>query len=122
MSNRRAVRRLVVPDATWLWSVRHACRPCSETVSLHRDGAETLRIVFSEGPGRFVPEYMGHTGSVGDGESTLNLNEPGVVRRLLDEATARGARETGRRETVLDGWLLFDAVVRADPRVGDRRE
>ena len=40
----------------------------------------------------------------------LNLNEPGVVRTLLDEALSRGWRadESGRSE--IDGWSLFDAV------------
>jgi hypothetical protein len=46
--------------------------------------------------------------STGPGK-LLNLNEPGVVRHLIDEARERGLLP-GAAE--LDGWDLFDAVLR----------
>ncbi|MFJ4920682.1 hypothetical protein [Streptomyces sp. NPDC088725] len=125
MGEKRRVRRLVVGDATWLWAVRHRCGRrdgrfgCRETLSLHREEAgTTLRLVFSAGPGRFVPEYTGHTGSVSNGTDHLNLNEPGVVRRLLDLAVAHDAVPGSPGTKEIDAWPLFDAVVGPDRPLG----
>ncbi|MCT2591744.1 hypothetical protein LHJ74_17885 [Streptomyces sp. N2-109] len=114
MRNGRALRRLVAGEAHWLWSVRHRhAECCREVLSLHREGAGvTLRIVFRAGPDRLVADGLWYSGSVGDGRGgLLNLHEPGVVRRFLDEALARGAVPPVRGETEIDGWPLFDALV-----------
>ncbi|MGP4110896.1 hypothetical protein ACTWP5_08260 [Streptomyces sp. 4N509B] len=108
------LRRLVVGDTTWLWSVHHSHRPrCHEVLSLHRQGVRTtVRILFPAGPGRYVAEGHWYAGSVADGQGDLlNLHEPGVVRRLLDEAAARGVLPDVPGETRLDGWPLFDRLV-----------
>lgn len=44
---------------------------------------------------------------------SLNLYEPGAVRRLLDEATERGLPPTLAGTTQIDGRPLYDAVVGA---------
>ncbi len=107
------MRRLVVGETTWLWSVRHKHFECREILSLHHEEAGvTLRIVFRAGPDRFVAEGLWYSGSVSDGRGgLLNLHEPGVVRTLLDEAAALGAVAGVRGETRIDGWPLFDALV-----------
>ena len=66
MSGKRRLRRLVVGPKAWLWSVHHRHGPpCSEVLSLHREGAgATLRLVFRAGPGRFVADGYGYAGSV----------------------------------------------------------
>ncbi|MFI9582161.1 hypothetical protein ACIHCQ_10010 [Streptomyces sp. NPDC052236] len=44
---------------------------------------------------RCATRARGHEGTVGDTErDSLNLYEPGAVRRLLDEATERGLLPT----------------------------
>jgi hypothetical protein len=43
-----------------------------------------------------------HAGEVRYGGRSLNLNRPGVIRALLDEA--------GWQAVELDGWDLFDVV------------
>ncbi|WP_338017518.1 hypothetical protein [Streptomyces adustus] len=70
-------------------------RCCHETLTLHPQPAGTggpLRIVFTEGPDRYVPggAPLG-SGDVGYVRgASLNLHEPGAVRALLDVALARG--------------------------------
>lgn len=112
-------RRLVVGDDTYLWSLRHRhrredgrARDCRETVRLRRSGTRgCLVITFRDGGGGPVPD-----GFVGSGEAAavsggyVNLNEPGSVRALLDEAVAGGWRPDDPRTVELDGWLLFPAV------------
>ncbi|MEU0946345.1 hypothetical protein ABZ379_26815 [Streptomyces canus] len=106
-----AVRQLVVGDWTYLWSLRHKHREgdvCRDVLHLVRDGVRT-RIVFRQGEGRGISCCYAHDGVVAMGPGrALNLNEPGTVRRLVDEATDRGLLP-GAAE--LDGWDLFDAVL-----------
>ncbi|MFF4058551.1 hypothetical protein ACFYZ8_02700 [Streptomyces sp. NPDC001668] len=112
MRKDRAVRTLVV-DArtTYLWSVRHKHRDgdvCRDVLHLVLDGVRT-RVVFREGERGGVSGGYSYVGCVSTGPGKLlNLNEPGVVRRLIDEATDRGLLP-GAAE--LDGWDLFDAVL-----------
>lgn len=109
----RRLRRLVVDGTAWLWTVRHRHPECREVLSLHREGARaTLRLVFRPGPGRYVADGFLHVGAVSSAHGEpLNLHEPGVVRRLLDEATARGLLPVAPGEDrELDGWPLFDAL------------
>ncbi|WP_407554921.1 hypothetical protein QOM21_34145 [Streptomyces sp. Pv4-95] len=63
------------------------------------------------GPGRLIPDGYLHTGAVANAlGDVLNLREPGVVRRFLDEAVARGVLPTSRTETEIDGRPPFDAL------------
>ncbi|MEU9126362.1 hypothetical protein AB0C96_42330 [Streptomyces sp. NPDC048506] len=115
MRRNRQPRRLVVGEETWHWSVRHRHAPhaCSEVLSLHHGGTRTtLRLVFRAQPGRMVPDGLLHSGGVGDRRGgVLNLHEPGVVRRFVDEVTARGLVPPVAREAEWDGWPLYDTVV-----------
>ncbi|MFE5483975.1 hypothetical protein [Streptomyces sp. NPDC056527] len=110
----RVPRRLTVDDTVWLWSVGHLHPPCRELLTLRRADAPhaQLRLVFQEGPNRVTQgAYMG-AGQVADTkDGYLNLNEPGVVRRFLDEATARDLLPTAHGMHETDGWPLFDALV-----------
>jgi hypothetical protein len=131
--NPRKPRRLVTDGWTYLWTLRHSHRvlddgrhaDCRETLSLHPQppgGGGPLRIVFAEGPGRYVsggfPMGSGDVGYVRG--ASLNLHEPGAVRALLDVASARGWRPEERRSVELDGWGLLEpaAEVRAGRDVG----
>ncbi|MDF3144773.1 MULTISPECIES: hypothetical protein [unclassified Streptomyces] len=112
MSNDRRLRRLVVDErTTYLWSVRHKHGDGDvrrDVLNLTLDGVRT-RIVFREGEGRGISDGYSYVGCVATGPGKLlNLREPGVVRGLVDEATARGLLP-GSAE--LDGWELFDAVL-----------
>ncbi|GAA3082233.1 hypothetical protein GCM10020000_80260 [Streptomyces olivoverticillatus] len=44
---------------------------------------------------------------------SLNLHEPGVVRALLDVASARGWQPGERQAVEIDGWPLLEAVAGA---------
>ncbi|MFK0212782.1 hypothetical protein [Streptomyces sp. NPDC090298] len=126
MRRARAPRRLTVDGQVWLWNVGHTHPGCRTYVTLRRAEARgaLLRLVYASGPGRVTagfPYGAGEVAAAGGGH--LNLNEPGVIRRLLDLATARGLLpcEHGVRE--VDAWPLFDALVDRAPRAGsDRRD
>ncbi|MER5930944.1 hypothetical protein [Streptomyces sp. NPDC002054] len=124
--NPRKPRRLVADGRVYLWSLRHSHRvtdsgrsaDCRETLTLHPQPAGTggsLRIVFAQEPGRFVPGGA----PLGSGDvgfirgASLNLHEPGAVRALLDAATARGWQPGERRAVELDGWSLLEAAAAA---------
>ncbi|MEU9864074.1 hypothetical protein AB0D99_24685 [Streptomyces sp. NPDC047971] len=114
MRRHRAPRRLVVDDTVWVWTVGHRHPPCRELLTLRRADTphDHLRLVFQEGPGRVTQGGTMGRGQIADtGDGYLNLNKPGVVRRFVEEATARGLLPTvpGGRE--IDGWPLFDALV-----------
>ncbi|MGX1540986.1 hypothetical protein [Streptomyces adustus] len=93
-------------------------RCCHETLTLHPQPAGTggpLRIVFTEGPDRYVPggAPLG-SGDVGYVRgASLNLHEPGAVRALLDVALARGWQPAVRQAVELDGWSLLEAAAAA---------
>ncbi|MEV6675111.1 hypothetical protein [Streptomyces sp. NPDC051162] len=123
-------RRLVADGRAYLWTLRHSHRvldsgrsaDCCQTLTLYPQPAGTggpLRIVFVEGPGRYVPGGFptgsGDVGYVGGG--SLNLYEPGAVRALLDAALACGWEPGERRAVEIDGWPLLEAAAAA--RVGD---
>ncbi|MFF8657365.1 hypothetical protein [Streptomyces huasconensis] len=120
-------RRLVADGHVYLWTLRHTHRRlpdsgwsagCRQTLTLHPQPPGTggpLRIVFDEGPGRYVPGgFPLGSGDVGyvDGGS-LNLHEPGDVRALLDAASAHGWRPGERQAVEVDGWPLLEAAVAA---------
>ncbi|MER5718958.1 hypothetical protein [Streptomyces sp. NPDC002132] len=119
-------RRLVADGRVYMWTIRHSHRrghdgrsmDCRQTLTLSPQPAGTggpLRIVFAEGPGRYVPggAPLG-SGDVGFVQGAgLNLHEPGAVRALLDVALARGWRPEERRAVEVDGWLLLEAAAAA---------
>ncbi|MFF8786211.1 hypothetical protein [Streptomyces sp. NPDC015125] len=107
------LRRLVIGEETWLWSVRHKHPECREILSLHHDATRaTVRIVFRDRPGRLVPDGLLHSGAVGArNRGVLNLHEPGVVRRIFDELASQGHLPAPAKEQELDGWPLYDALV-----------
>ncbi|MEU2229744.1 hypothetical protein [Streptomyces vietnamensis] len=115
MRGKNALRRLTVHDTVWLWRLGNVHPGCTTYLALHRSGAPDarLRLVFRDEPGRITagfPMGSGEVAAVDGGH--LNLNEPGVVRRLLDLATERALLpyENGVREE--DGWPLFDELTR----------
>ncbi|MGW4744640.1 hypothetical protein ACWEPR_07620 [Streptomyces sp. NPDC004290] len=112
MRRARAPRRLTVDGQVWLWNVGHTHPGCRTYVTLRRAEARgaLLRLVFESGPGRVTAGFPYGAGEVAAAAGHLNLNEPGVIRRLLDLATARGLLpyEHGVRE--VDAWPLFDIL------------
>ncbi|MCX4513745.1 hypothetical protein OHA27_26175 [Streptomyces sp. NBC_01619] len=129
----RKPRRLVVDGRTYLWTLRHdhcvresgRSADCRETLTLFPQPSGVggpLRIVFAEGPDRYVPGGFpmgsGDVGFVRGG--SLNLHEPGAVRALLDAACARGWQPGERRAVEVDGWTLLEAAATA--RAGDARD
>ncbi|RVU27640.1 hypothetical protein EOT10_04780 [Streptomyces antnestii] len=125
-------RRLIADGRTYLWTLRHSHsvadsgRSCCETLTLHTQPAGTggsLRIVFTQGPGRYVPggAPLG-SGDVGYTRgASLNLHEPGAVRALLDTALTRGWQPEGRRVREIDGWSLLEAAASAQAEASDGR-
>lgn len=118
MRREGALRKLTVDGTVWLWNVRHRHPDCRTVLTLRR--AETrhaqLRLVFRDGPGRIVAGYPMGLGEVAAVEGGwLNLNEPGVVRRFLEEALTRDLVPTTHGQWEEDGWPLFDTLTEADP-------
>ncbi|MFJ3765107.1 hypothetical protein ACIPQJ_11455 [Streptomyces sp. NPDC090082] len=124
MRRARAPRRLTVDGQVWLWNVGHTHPGCRTYVTLRRAEARgaLLRLVFASGPGRVTAGFPYGAGEVAAAGGHLNLNEPGVVRRLLDLATARGLLpcEHGVRE--VDAWPLFDTLTGGTPLRGPDRQ
>ncbi|MFI1400171.1 hypothetical protein [Streptomyces sp. NPDC020681] len=116
-------RRLVVDeDTVYVWTVRHrhtsdrgAVSDCRTLLAVRREGTTArLEFTFRQVKGRYIAETYFSSGDVGDtAQNWLNLYEPGVVRRLVDEATTRGLLPAAYGTTEVDGWPLFDAVVAA---------
>jgi hypothetical protein len=130
-----APRRLVVEGREYWWTLRHTHRrpaggpavDCRETLTLtHRPGPRAvsrLRIVFAEGPGRFVPggAYSG-SGDVGFVHGAhLNLHEPGAVRALLEAASGGDRQPDEPGETVVDGWTLLERAAALRERAAAAR-
>ncbi|WP_393087928.1 hypothetical protein [Streptomyces sp. LN704] len=121
---------MVADGRVYLWTMRHSHRrdpegrsvDCRQILTLFPRPAGTggpLRIVFADGPGRYVPGGAPFgSGDVGFTRGAdLNLHEPGAVRALLDVALARGWRPDERRAVEVDGWPLLEAAAAA--RAGD---
>ncbi|MFD5618712.1 hypothetical protein [Streptomyces yangpuensis] len=122
-------RRLVVDGRVFMWTMRHSHRrdgdgraaDCRHILTLSPQPAGTggpLRIVFADGPGRYVPGGAPFgSGDVGFTRGAdLNLHEPGAVRALLDVATARGWQPGERRAVEVDGWSLLVEAAAARAR------
>ncbi|PAU44831.1 hypothetical protein CK936_32795 [Streptomyces albireticuli] len=114
----------------YMWTMRHSHRKdhdgrsvdCRQILTLSPQPAGTggpLRIVFGDGPGRYVPGGAPFgSGDVGFTQGAdLNLHEPGAVRALLDVALDSGWQPAERRLVEIDGWTLLEAAVAA--RAGD---
>ncbi|MFE6887926.1 hypothetical protein [Streptomyces sp. NPDC057694] len=119
-------RQLVADGRLYMWTLRHSHRKdargrsvdCRQTLTLSPQPAGSggpLRIVFTEGPARYVPGGApfgsGDVGAVGGAD--LNLHEPGAVRALLDVALARGWQPEQRGPVELNGWDLLEAAAAA---------
>ncbi len=111
----------------YLWTLRHSHAHsgparddagwtvgCVQTLTLSPQPAGTggpLRIVFTSGPGRYVPGGAPFgSGDVGYVRgASLNLHEPGAVRALLDAAADRGwlPGPGASRAVEVDGWALL---------------
>ncbi|MEU4996284.1 hypothetical protein [Streptomyces sp. NPDC021622] len=127
MGNDRRLRRLVVDDrTTYLWSFRHrhdaaggaGGADCRHVLSLHREGGRfRTAVVFRAGPGHVISEGWWEHGSLvdmteNDDRKWLNLYEPGSVRLLVDEATARGLLPgEGAGQQEVDGWPLLEGAL-----------
>ncbi|MEU5896543.1 hypothetical protein [Streptomyces venezuelae] len=120
----RKPRRLIADGRAYLGTLRHSHsgagsgRTCRETLTLYPQPAGSggpLRIVFTEGPDRYVPGGA----PLGSGDvgyirgASLNLHEPGAVRALLDAASACGWQPEGRRAVEVDGWSLLETAAAA---------
>ncbi|MFG2989141.1 hypothetical protein ACGFZK_07540 [Streptomyces sp. NPDC048257] len=126
--NEKEPRRLVADGRVYMWRMRHSHRrdrdgravDCRQILTLSPQPAgtgSTLRIVFADGPGRYVPGSAFGSGDMGFTQGAdLNLHEPGAVRALLDVVLARGWQPTDRRPAEVDGWPLLEAAAAA--RVG----
>ncbi|MFE7772797.1 hypothetical protein ACFU5O_02635 [Streptomyces sp. NPDC057445] len=115
MRRARVPRRLTVGRTVWLWSVGHLHPECHEILTVRRADARhaQLRLVFRAGAGRPVAGAYRSSGLLGDAhDNTLNLHEPGVVLRFLEEAGSRGLLPDAHGMAEADGWPLFDAIVR----------
>nr|WP_256223739.1 hypothetical protein [Streptomyces sp. ok210] len=126
----KSPRRLVADARLYLWTLRHShsvvdsSRSCCETLTLYPQPAGAggpLRIVFTEGPGRYVPGGA----PLGSGDvgyirgASLNLHEPGAVRALLDVALAHGWQPEVRRVVEINGWSLLEAAAAARARTAE---
>ncbi|MEV7121097.1 hypothetical protein [Kitasatospora griseola] len=122
-------RRLVADGHVYLWTLRHHHRPlqdgrsteCREILTLYPQPTGTggpLHIVFTEGPGRYVPGgFPTGSGDVGDVRgNSLNLHEPGAVRALLDAAVTRGWQPQEPLGAEIDGWCLLVVAAAARTR------
>ncbi|MEU7282496.1 hypothetical protein AB0A69_27525 [Streptomyces sp. NPDC045431] len=114
MRRKGVLRTLMVGDTVWLWGRRHRHPDCRETLSLRRADAPQaqLRLVFRSGESGAAGGWpLGEGEIIGAGGHVLNLNEPGVARRFLDEAMTRGLLPTVNGVREEDGWPLFEALV-----------
>ena len=118
MKNDRRLRRLVVDDITWRWTVRQrvksAYEDCRLTLSLYPEGTRRrLALVFRPGSDRIISNCYFDPGALVrlPDRSYLNLYEPGTVRRLLDAAASPLDLFASKDVIEVDGWQYFDAVV-----------
>lgn len=122
------MRRLVVGDVVWRWTVRQRVRDrpedCSLTLSLFsEDARKRLVFVFRPGPERVVSNTYFDAGALMrlPDRTYLNVFAPGTVRRLLDAAMPSLDPFASEQPTEVDGWPYFDMVVDADDGKGALR-
>lgn len=112
------LRRLVVGDTTWHWTVRQRSRVaydhCHLKLSLYPQGSGRRRLVLLFGPSedRVVSNCYFDSGALVrlPDHTYLNLHEPGTVRRLLDAAAPNLDLQPSTQEVEVDGWPYFDAI------------
>lgn len=108
---------LVALEHHYLWRVKH-CHDddgCDEVLSIRRTGSQSGRALhFRPGSGFLIPD--GGTSASGvvrdDAGRWLILNEPGVVRTVVDTLTGSQWPTADRMFVHLDGWDWFDRVHR----------
>ncbi|GGN56867.1 hypothetical protein GCM10011579_018480 [Streptomyces albiflavescens] len=117
MGNERRLRRLIVGDTTWYWTVRQRVRPayddCRLTLSLRPEGTRRrLALVFRPSQDRIVSNTYFESGALVrlPDRTYLNLHEPGTVRRLLDAAMPILDLRPSEQVIEVDGWRYFDAI------------
>ncbi|MFE1313914.1 hypothetical protein [Streptomyces sp. NPDC058755] len=130
MRNERRLRRLVVGETVWYWTVRQHIRPayhdCRVTLSFFTGGTAKgagcrLSLVFAPCALGGVSNTYFESGTVVrlPDRSHLNLYEPGTARRLLDAAAPALEAQPAARNVAVDGWPYFAEVVdRADQAAG----
>lgn len=113
------LRRLVVGDTTWHWTVRQlphrvAHEHCRLKLSLYPEGPRRRRLVLLFGPSedRVVSNCYFDSGALvrRSDHAYLNLHEPGTVRRLLDAAAPNLDLHPSAQTVEVDGWPYFDAI------------
>ncbi len=121
------LRRLVVGDTTWHWTVRQrsnvAYDHCHLKLSLYPDGprGRRLALLFSPSENRVVSNCYFDSGALVrlPDHTYLNLHEPGTVRRLLDAAAPNLARHPNAHTLEVNGWPYFDAITEPAPNADD---
>lgn len=121
------LRRLVVGDTTWHWTVRQrsnvAYDHCHLKLSLYPDGprGRRLALLFSPSEGRVVSNCYFDSGALVrlPDHTYLNLHEPGTVRRLLDAAAPTLDLHPSTHTLELDGWAYFDTITEPAPNADD---
>ncbi|GHH87503.1 hypothetical protein GCM10017771_28960 [Streptomyces capitiformicae] len=112
------LRRLVVGDTTWHWTVRQRSRVaydhCHLKLTLYPEGPRRRRLVlrFSPAENRAVSNCYFDAGALVrlPDHTYLNLYKPSTVRRLLDAAAPSLDRAPSAHTVELDGWPYFDAI------------
>ncbi|WP_199854590.1 hypothetical protein [Streptomyces dioscori] len=118
MKNDRRLRRLVVDDTTWYWTLRQRVRPayedCSLTLSLYsEDRQHRVALVFRPRQNRIISNCCFLAGCVVrmPDQGCLNLYEPGTVRLLLDLVLPTLDLSLTGKDIEVDGWPYFDVAV-----------
>ncbi|MDX6312312.1 MAG: hypothetical protein QOF84_6125 [Streptomyces sp.] len=122
---RRRSRRLTVGPERFRWSVGHrhggpSGVDCQEVLTVFREkpAGGHFRFAFPLDGAVVHQGGVWRPGAGGPGTGGyLNLNLPGTVRALLDEARASGHSLTVGAAAEVDGRQFFDAVL---ARLGDR--
>ncbi|MFE7837893.1 hypothetical protein ACFU53_18160 [Streptomyces sp. NPDC057474] len=118
MTKNNRLRRLVVGDTTWHWTIRQRSRVaydhCHLKLSLYPEGPRRRRLVLLFGPSedRVVSNCYFDSGALfrRSDHTYLNLHEPGTVRRLLDAAAPILDLNPSAQTVEVDGWPYFDAI------------
>jgi hypothetical protein len=124
----KRLRRIVIGTTTFLWKVEHAHHVlappvpgegregrCREVFTAFLDGDKRtpLRVWFTDAADRHAgyPE----AGCLWAGELRVNLNEPGVARRVIELGLAQGWRSTAAKGefVVEDGFAYLQRLAEA---------
>ncbi|MDT0573758.1 hypothetical protein RM704_41025 [Streptomyces sp. DSM 3412] len=123
MKKNTRLRRLVVGDTTWHWTVRQLPHrvtrgDCHLKLSLYPGGARGRRLVllFRPSQDRVVSNCYFDSGALVrlSDHAYLNLHEPGTVRRLLDAAAPDLDLHPRAHTVERDGWPYFDAITETE--------